>query len=84
MSAKGSGIWKSVAIILATFIIGLGAGNLTSVSRADVEHIVQTEAPYVKDKGAIGTKLDDLSNQVQDIGRKLDKVIEGEANRGGK
>lgn len=84
MESKGSGAWKAIAIALMTFVAGLATGSFASVSRADVEHIVATEAPYLQDKRAIDTKLDDLSAQLSDVNKKLDMVIEEEAARGSK
>jgi hypothetical protein len=69
-------VWKWVATSMAAITLGLAgfaakAATATSPSRAEVERIVQTESPYLQDKGAIQLQL---AQQTAALNRLTDQV----------
>jgi hypothetical protein len=71
-------LWREAAIALAAIVITLGSSFVAfaggSVSESKVRHIVETESPYVRDRGAIQLQLSQLTTAIGKLTVKVDEL----------
>lgn len=72
-------LWRTIAVAMMAAFSTLCAAYFSiprnMVTRPEVESMIQNSGPYIEDRKAIQTKLDDLSYQNGQIEAKIDLLI---------
>jgi hypothetical protein len=80
-----SDIWRSVALFLAGVVITMIGFQITqlrgTVTRTEVEAIVETQGPYSRERGTIATKLETINEtqktqslQLKELSEQMQRV----------